>query len=80
MGFEIQYECKECGETTPAFKMWRDNAPKHLGQWIYDHAHCVNEYDDEPAVFQRHNENHLLNDGMQDWVFPKSGKRIGWMD
>jgi hypothetical protein len=80
MGFEIQYECKECKETTPAFKMWRDNAPKHLGQWIYEHAHCADQWLDEDSLLQRHNEHNLLNDGMQDWVMPKSSIRISWDD
>lgn len=80
MAFEMQIECNECKSTTPALRMNCIDWPELLGRWIYEHSHCANQYDDESSGFTRHNENHLLNDGMQDWVFPLKGTKISWHD
>lgn len=78
MSFEMQMQCNECKATTPAMRMWCDDVPRNLGQWIYEHSHCANQYDDEASGFTRRNENNLLDDGMQDWYFPKSNTTKTW--
>lgn len=80
MGFEMQLQCNECKANTPSMRMWCDNQPNVLGRWIYEHAHCANEYDDAASGFTRYNENHFLDDGMQDWFLPMSATKIGWME
>ena len=86
MGYEIQLRCDNCEEVTPSFKMFRVATP-NLGRWIYEHAHCANQYvssttniQEIPVTFTRIIESETIGDGMQDWKFPLTDTHCGWLE
>lgn len=47
MGYEMEIRCDGCGDATPSVKMWRNMSKTtsiKLGQWIYEHSHCLPEF------------------------------------
>lgn len=47
MGYEMEIRCDGCGDATPSLKMWRkcsDSTAAKLGVWIYEHIHCLEEF------------------------------------
>ncbi len=63
-------------------KMWRavNGSLNNLGRWMYEHAHCAGEWNDDDAGFTRFNELHFINDGMQDWTFPLTNTSCNWLE
>jgi len=84
MGYEIQFRCDGCQEVTPSFKMFRTQPPRNLGRWIYEHAHCANQWisskNEEAGKFTRIIDSEIVGTGMQDWHFPVSNLACGWLE
>lgn len=70
MGYFTAWECSECHSMTDSAKMFRnlnEDFALKLGEWVYKHSHCLNEYDTGLAIIRR-------TESDPEWI----GAPMGW--